>query len=66
MPLSLVNSEADEVIKMSEWLDEPLAYAVSMPELMTARDIIYLAEDIVTDNNIQAVYKPAELNLEVV
>jgi hypothetical protein len=51
---------------MSEWQDEPLTYTASMPELMTAQDIMYLAEDIVADNNIQAIYKPAELSLEVV
>lgn len=51
---------------MSEWQDEPLTYTASMPELMTAQDIMYLAEDIVADNNIQAIYKPAELTLEVV
>jgi hypothetical protein len=27
---------------------------------------MYLAEDIVADNNILAIYKPAELSLEVV
>jgi len=43
-----------------------LTYTASMPELMTAQDIMYLAEDIVADNNIQAIYKPAELSLEVV
>jgi hypothetical protein len=51
---------------MNEWQDEPLAYTASMPELMTAQDIMYLAEDIATDNNILAIYKPAELSLEVV
>ena len=51
---------------MNEWQDEPLTYTASMPELMTAQDIMYLAEDIATDNNILAIYKPAELSLEVV
>lgn len=46
--------------------DEPLTYTASMPELMTALDIMYLAEDITADSNIQAIYKPAELTLEVV
>ncbi|WP_018986944.1 MULTISPECIES: hypothetical protein [Methylophilus] len=49
---------------MNEWSDEPLPYSV--PELMTAQDIMYLAEDITADNNIQSIYKPAELSLEVV
>jgi hypothetical protein len=51
---------------MNNWLEEPLTYTASMPELMTAQDIMYLAEDIVADNNILAIYKPAELSLEVV
>jgi hypothetical protein len=51
---------------MNHWLEEPLTYTASMPELMTAQDIMYLAEDIVADNNILAIYKPAELSLEVV
>jgi hypothetical protein len=49
---------------MNEWPDEQLPYSV--PELMTAQDIMYLAEDITADNNIQSIYKPAELSLEVV
>lgn len=49
---------------MNEWSDESLPYSV--PELMTAQDIMYLAEDITADNNIQSIYKPAELSLEVV
>ncbi len=51
---------------MNEWQDEPLAYTATVPELMTAQDIMYLAEDIVADSNIQTIYKPAELRLEVV
>lgn len=46
--------------------DEPLTYTASMPELITAQDIMYLAEDITADSNIQSIYKPAELSLEVV
>lgn len=53
-------------IIMNNWLEEPLTYTASMPELMTAQDIMYLAEDIVADNNILAIYNPAELSLEVV
>lgn len=51
---------------MNELQNEPLAYTAGIPELMTAEDIMYLAEDIVADSNIQAIYKPAELSLEVV
>lgn len=51
---------------MIEWQQEPLAYTASIPELMTAQDIMYLAEDIAADSNILAIYKPAELSLEVV
>jgi hypothetical protein len=51
---------------MYELLDDTLTYAASIPELMSAQDIMYLAEDIAADNNIQSVYKPAELLLEVV
>lgn len=51
---------------MNEWLEEPLTYTATMPELMTAQDIMYLAEDISADNNILAIYKPSELSLEVV
>lgn len=49
---------------MNEWTEEQLPYSV--PELMTAQDIMYLAEDITADNNIQSIYKPSELSLEVV
>lgn len=49
---------------MTEWPDEQLPYNV--PELMTAQDIMYLAEDITADSNIQSIYKPSELSLEVV
>lgn len=51
---------------MNEWQTEPLAYNAGIPELMTAQDIMYLAEDIAADTNIQAIYKPSELSLEVV
>lgn len=49
---------------MNEWPEDQLPYNV--PELMTAQEIMYLAEDIAADNNIQSIYKPAELSLEVV
>lgn len=51
---------------MNEWQEEALAYNVGVPALMSAQDIMYLAEEIVADNNILAIYKPAELTLEVV
>lgn len=51
---------------MNEWQEEALAYHAGIPELMTAQEIMYLAEEIVADSNILAIYKPAELSLEVV
>lgn len=52
---------------MNDWQEnEALAFQAGLPELMSAQDIMYLAEDIVADNNILAIYKPAELHLEVV
>ncbi len=51
---------------MIEWQQEPVTYLPGIPALMTAQDIMYLAEDITADSNILAIYKPSELSLEVV
>ena len=50
---------------MIEYIEDTPSYIGNVPELMSAQEIVFLAEDVMTEYNIQQIYTPEDLLLEV-
>lgn len=50
---------------MFEWVEDTPSYSGNVPELMSAEEIVYMAEEPFTESNIHLIYTPQDLLLEV-